>query len=108
MKTMFKKVHRYRGPKLTRAEKEFIRNIIQNYRKIDKTIVFKTMVERAYCWNCMRSDDDDDLYYITLKYIDAAGENEVSSPVYKRGTCFKGIKDYCTYTLEELGIKEEE
>jgi hypothetical protein len=83
----------YETPKeiLTKEEKEYLEAVLKPFRDKIRCIV------RSSCF-------DDEFIYIVFNDRD----DTMEFPLFEKGTMYKGMEIHKKYTLEELGLFEEE
>ena len=79
---------------LDKVEKEYLENFLRPFKEEVKEI---TKIKKAFSFQ-------NEMLHIGLKDI---GSYDIILPEFKKGTMYKGMELYETYTLQELGLFKE-
>lgn len=80
---------------LTEKEREYLSNIVKPFK--DRKVVIRK-------YEYPQNEHKNECIRISVEFYDKTGGEEVSLPIFKKGTMYKGLESNKCYTLEELGL----
>lgn len=82
-------------PILTEKEREYLSAVTKPFR--DRKVVIRK-------YEYPQNEHKNECIRISVEFYDKTGGEEVSLPIFKKGTMYKGLESNKCYTLEELGL----